>query len=322
MPYILEPENKRLSFHPIKHRDIHQMYKTQLSAHWVSEEVDMSKDLKSFEELDENTQHFVLMICAFFASSDFIVNDFLETFLNEITITEIKVLYDFQKSMENIHSETYSIMLDTLCKDLEKRERLQNAAINVPCIKQKSDWAYRWIKSQKNIAWRILANAVMEGIFFSGSFCAIYWLKNKNVLPGFCQANEYIARDERMHTQSACLIFRNYIEEDLKPSQEQVEKLFREAIEIETEFINKSIPIKLIGMSSFLMIQYIKNVANELLVDLGYKPIFEGVKNPFDFMQQLHLSSKTNFFEHRVTQYQKASSSETKTMFVEMDDGF
>jgi len=302
--YLLNPENERLTIYPIKNEAIWKAYKKQQAAFWTAEEIDFSKDYDHFLQLNTNEQHFIKMILAFFSSSDTIVNINLgERFSNDVKIREAIVTYDFQKMMENVHSETYSLQIDNIIKDLDEKHKLFNAVTEFPCIAEKAKWAMKWIESTESFAMRLIAFAIVEGVFFSGSFCSIFWLKKRNIMPGLCKSNELISRDEGMHTNFAILLYSmlsNKIEES------QVHGMFIDAVDIECKFICESLPCAMIGMNSELMTTYIKFVADRLLVDLGYSKLFN-VKNPFDFMESMSVEGKTNFFESRPTQYQNAS---------------
>ena len=304
MEPILDPKNNRLTVYPIKYTDIWIAYKKQIDAFWTTEEIDFSKDYDDFIKLNENEQYFIKMILSFFAASDTIVNINLgERFIQEVQIREAIIAYDFQKMMENIHNETYSLQIDNIIRNNEEKEKALNAIKNYPCIKRKADWAYKWIESRESYAQRLIAFAIVEGVFFSGSFCAIFWLKKKNIMPGLCDSNEFIARDEGMHTSFACLLysmFNERIDEDI------VHSMFKEAYEIERDFICDSLSCSLLGMNSELMSQYIRFVSDLLLVSLNYNKIWNET-NPFDFMESISMEGKTNFFESRPTQYQKAS---------------
>lgn len=304
MEPILDPKNNRLTVYPIKYTDIWRAYKKQIAAFWTTEEIDFSKDYDDFIKLNENEQYFIKMILSFFAASDTIVNINLgERFIQEVQIREAIIAYDFQKMMENIHNETYSLQIDNIIRNNEEKEKALNAIKNYPCIKRKADWAYKWIESRDSYAQRLIAFAIVEGVFFSGSFCAIFWLKKKNIMPGLCDSNEFIARDEGMHTAFACLLYSMFNE---RIDENIVHSMFKEAYEIERDFICDSLPCSLLGMNSELMSQYIRFVSDLLLVSLNYNKIWNET-NPFDFMESISMEGKTNFFESRPTQYQKAS---------------
>lgn len=302
--YLLNPENNRLTVYPIKNHAIWQSYKTQQAAFWTAEEIDFSKDYGDFIKLNSNEQHFIKMVLAFFSSSDTIVNINLgERFLQDVKIREAIVTYTWQMMMESIHSETYSLQIDNIVRDPEEKAQLFNAVKEFPCIAEKAAWALKWIESNESFAMRLIAFAIVEGVFFSGSFCSIYWLKKRNVMPGLCASNELIARDEGAHTKFAILLY-SMLESKLVESD--VHAMFQEAVEIETRFICESLPCALLGMNSDSMSQYIRFVSDRLLVELGYNKFFFE-SNPFNFMESISVEGKTNFFESRPTQYQKAS---------------
>jgi ribonucleoside-diphosphate reductase beta chain len=305
MEKILTPDDSRLVALPIVHSDMWEMYKKQVASFWVSEEIDLQQDLTDWAKLSENEKHFIKNILAFFAASDGIVNENLcERFANEVQYYEARSNYHFQMMMEDVHSETYSLLIDTYIKDKDEKAKLFDAVNTIPCVKKKADWAFRWIEDgDSNFAKRLVAFAIVEGVFFSGSFCAIFWLKKRGLMPGLTFSNELISRDEGMHTDFASLLYRDHITEKLDESD--VHEMFREAIEIESEFITESIPVSLIGMNADMMNEYIRFVADNLLQDLGCSPLFNA-KNPFDWMEMISLEGKTNFFEKRVSEYQKA----------------
>ena len=320
MEYITNPSNKRLTVHPIKDMDMWTSYKKMKAAFWTAEEIDFSKDYDDFNKLSTNAQHFIKMILAFFAASDMIVNmNLSERFINEITVTEAIITYQFQAMMENIHSEVYSLQIDNIIRDTTEKTSLLNALDNFQCIKKKADWALRWISSESPFVQRVIAFACVEGIFFSGSFASIFWLKKQNIMPGLCDSNELIARDEGMHTQFACLIkskCSTVLDETI------VHTIFKEAVAIEQEFICEALPCSLLGMNSTLMKQYIEFVADHLLISLEYKPIWK-TTNPFDFMESISMQGKTNFFESQPTQYQKAAVLNTgRTDIFNTNDDF
>jgi len=317
---LLSIDNNRLTVYPIQNKKIWEAYKTQMASFWTAEEIDFSNDYKDYCKLSENEQHFIKMVLAFFAASDTIVNINLgERFIREVQIREAIVAYTFQMAMESIHSEVYSLMIDNIIKDTEEKSRLFNAIIEYPCISKKSLWAQKWIESNAPFAQRLIAFAIVEGIFFSGSFCSIFWLKKRNLMNGLCDSNELIARDEGQHCDFAILLY-SMIEN--KVSEKVVHDMFKEAVEIEKEFICESLPCSLLGMNSELMTKYIEFVADRLLVSLKYNKIWGSV-NPFDFMESISMEGKTNFFESRPTQYQKASVLNTSTFensFKPLDD--
>lgn len=301
---LLSPENNRLTVYPIKNDKLWTAYKEQQAALWTAEEIDFSKDWDDFKKLSQNEQHFITMILAFFSASDTIVNiNLAERFTQEVQVREAIIAYQFQIMMENIHSEVYSLQIDNIVKDQNKKKKLLNAVEEFDCIKSKAQWAFKWIDSDSSFAQRLIAFAIVEGVFFSGSFCSIFWLKKKNLMPGLCDSNELIARDEGMHTDFACLLYSMI---NNKIDKNTVHQMFTEAVEIERIFICESLPCSLLGMNSESMTEYIKFVADRLLVTLGYEKIW-GASNPFDFMESISMEGVTNFFESRPTQYQKSS---------------
>jgi ribonucleoside-diphosphate reductase beta chain len=307
---ILESNNNRFVLFPIQHDDIWKFYKTAQASNWTAEEIDLSPDIFDWEnKLNDNERHFIKHVLAFFAASDGIVNENLaENFLSEVQYTEAKFFYGFQIAMENVHSETYSLLIDTYIKDNDEKNHLFNAIDTLDCVKKKADWALRWI-DEGNFAERLVAFAAVEGIFFSGSFCSIFWLKKRGLMPGLAFSNELISRDEGLHCDFACLLYNNYVVNKL--SKEAIEKIIVDAVDIEKEFVTDALPVKLIGMNSDLMTQYIEFVADRLLVELGNKKIYN-VSNPFDFMDMISIQGKTNFFEKRVGEYQKPGVLEGK----------
>lgn len=301
---ILMPNDNRFVLFPIQHDDIWQFYKRAEASFWTAEEIDLSPDLIDWEtKLNDNEKHFIKHILAFFAASDGIVNENLaENFLSEVQYTEAKFFYGFQVAIENIHSETYSLLIDTYIKDGTDKKHLFNAIDTIDCVRKKADWALRWI-DQGNFAERLVAFAAVEGIFFSGSFCSIFWLKKRGLMPGLAFSNELISRDEGLHCDFACLLYNNHVVNKL--DKKKVEEIILNAVEIEKEFIIDALPVKLIGMNSDLMSQYIEFVADRLLQELGNDKVYN-VSNPFDFMDMISIQGKTNFFEKRVAEYQKA----------------
>ncbi|QHT67599.1 ribonucleoside-diphosphate reductase [Rhodocytophaga rosea] len=301
-PLLVENKNRFVLF-PIQHNDIWQMYKQAEASFWTAEEIDLSPDLKDWATLNDGEKHFVSHVLAFFAASDGIVNENLATnFMNEVQFPEAKCFYGFQIMMENIHSETYSLLIDTYIKDSREKDKLFNALETVPCVTKKGEWALRWIQSE-SFTERIIAFAAIEGIFFSGSFCSIFWLKKRGLMPGLSFSNQLISRDEGLHCEFACLLYNNYVVNKL--SQERVYEIITDAVKIEKEFIIDALPAALIGMNSNLMSQYIEYVADFWLSRLGYNKYYN-TPNPFDFMDAISLQGKTNFFENRVAEYQKA----------------
>jgi len=315
---LLTPDDKRFVMFPIRDEDVWRMYKKQVDCFWRAEEIDLSKDLTDWNTLQEDEKFFVSMILAFFAASDGIVLENLALrFMSDVQLAEARAFYGFQMAMENIHSETYSILIDSYIRDDEEKTRLFEAIDHFPCIKKKADWAQKWIKdSRANFATRLIAFACVEGIFFSGAFCSIFWLKKRGLLPGLTFSNELISRDEALHTEFAILL---YSKLGKKVSKARVTEIIREAVDIETEFICDALPCRLIGMNSDMMIQYIQFVADRLSVQLGYEKIYN-TPNPFTFMEMISLQSKTNFFEKRVSDYALATKVKDNDIFVLSDD--
>ena len=301
---ILEPNDGRFVLFPRQHNDIWSFYKKAEASFWTAEEIDLSADIIDWEnKLNENEKHFVKHVLAFFAASDGIVNENLaENFLSEVQYTEAKFFYGFQVAIENIHSETYSLLIDSYIKDSAEKNYLFNAINTMSCVRRKADWALKWIE-KGSFAQRLVAFAAVEGIFFSGSFCSIFWLKKRGLMPGLGFSNELISRDEGLHCDFACLLYNNHLVNKL--SKDEVLEIILDAVEIEKEFILEALPVKLIGMNSDLMSQYIEFVADRLLLELGNDKVFN-VTNPFDFMDMLSIQGKSNFFEKRVSEYQKA----------------
>lgn len=300
---LLRDNPRRFVIFPIQYHDIWQMYKKAEASFWTVEEVDLSKDLGDWEKLKSGEKLFISHVLAFFAASDGIVNENLvERFSQEVQVTEARCFYGFQIAMENVHSEMYSLLIDTYIRDPKERDHLFNAIETLPCVKRKADWAMNWISSKNaNFGERCVAFAAVEGIFFSGSFAAIFWLKKRGLMPGLTFSNELISRDEGLHTDFACLMFKHLVQ---KPSQERVIGIIREAVVIEQEFLTKALPCDLLGMNCDLMSQYIEFVADRLLQELGIEKIYN-TKNPFSFMEFISLEGKTNFFEKKVGEYQK-----------------
>ncbi len=315
---LLTPDDNRFVMFPIKCDDIWKMYKKQVDCFWRAEEIDLSKDLTHWETLNADEKYFVSMILAFFAASDGIVLENLASrFMNDVQLAEARAFYGFQIAMENIHSETYSLLIETYIKDKEEKHKFFNAISNYPCIKKKSDWAQKWIHDNRSsFATRLVAFACVEGIFFSGAFCSIYWLKKRGLMPGLTFSNELISRDEALHCEFAVLL---YSKLQKKIDKARIHEIIKEAVEIETEFICEALPCKLIGMNSELMTQYIKFVADRLSLQLGYKKIYN-VSNPFDFMELISLESKTNFFEKRNDSYALANKTSDDNVFEFTED--
>lgn len=301
---ILQDNPGRFVLFPIEHNDIWKFYKQQEACFWTAEEIDLAQDIQDWDnKLNDDEKHFVKHILAFFAASDGIVNENIAlNFVNEVQYTEAKMFYGFQIMMENIHSETYSLLIDSYIKDKTEQLNLFNAIETIPAIKKKAEWALRWIENG-TFTERLIAFAAVEGIFFSGSFCSIFWLKKRGLMPGLTFSNELISRDEGMHCDFACHLFNNHIENKL--SESQIKEIIVSALAIEKEFILEALPVRLIGMNSDLMSQYLEFVTDRLLMALGCSKVYNS-ENPFDFMQNIALQGKTNFFEKRVAEYQKA----------------
>ena len=318
MEHILQENKDRFVMFPLKYHDIWEMYKTAEMSFWTAEEIDLAQDLTDWnEKLNDNEKHFIKMVLAFFAASDGIVNENLaENFLKEVQYPEAKSFYGFQIAMENVHSETYSLLIDTYIKDSAEKDRLFHAIDNFPSIKEKADWALKWIASD-SFDERLIAFAAVEGIFFSGSFCSIFWLKKRGLMPGLSFSNELISRDEGLHCQFATLLHNRYIKD--KVSEERIKEIICSAVDIERTFITESLPVSLIGMNSKLMEQYIEFTADFWLQALGCQKVYN-VENPFDFMDMISLQGKTNFFEKRVAEYQKVSDKDID--FDNLDDDF
>jgi ribonucleotide reductase beta subunit family protein with ferritin-like domain len=299
-PLLIEDDNRFVMF-PIQHEDVWNMYKKQVDCFWRAEEVDLSKDLTDWENLDGNEKHFISMILAFFAASDGLVIENLGLrFMSEVQNSEARAFYGFQIAMENIHSQMYSMLIETYIKDREEKHKLFNALESFECIKKKGTWAKKWINDNRStFATRLVAFACVEGIFFSGAFCSIYWLKKRGLLPGLTFSNELISRDEALHTEFAVLL---YSKLNKKINKNRIYEIVKEAVEIEKVFITEALPCRLIGMNSQLMSQYIEFIADRLVVQLGYNKIYNS-PNPFDFMELISVESKTNFFEKRVSEY-------------------
>jgi ribonucleoside-diphosphate reductase beta chain len=300
---LLEENKDRFVLFPIKYPKIWEMYKKSEQSFWTAEEVDLHADLKDWEKLTNDEKHFIKHVLAFFAASDGIVNENLAiNFMNEVQLPEARCFYGFQIMMENIHSEMYSLLIDTYIKDSGEKNYLLKAIDTVACVKKKADWALRWI-GNGSFAERLIAFAAVEGIFFSGSFCSIFWLKKRGLMPGLSTSNEFISRDEGMHCDFACLLY-SMLENKLPETQ--VQTIIRDAVAYEHEFVTDALPVSLIGMNAKMMCQYIEFVADRLLVALGCEKVYNST-NPFDFMEMISLQGKTNFFEKRVSEYKKAS---------------
>ena len=311
-PILTENPNRYVMF-PIEDHDIWKQYKKQMDCFWRAEEVDLSKDYKDWEKLTSNEKHFIKMVLAFFAASDGIVLENLGMrFMSEVQISEARAFYGFQIMMENIHSEMYSLLIDSYIKDREEKTKLFKAVENFECINKKANWAIKWIHDKRSaFATRLVAFACVEGIFFSGSFCAIYWLKKRGLMPGLTFSNELISRDEGMHTDFAVLL---YTKLQKKISKARIYEIIKEAVEIEKEFICEALPCRLIGMNQDNMKQYIEFVADRLVVQLGYDKIYNSA-NPFDFMEMISIEGKTNFFEKRVGDYSLSNNVKDDSAF-------
>src|SRR5689334_6761068 len=300
---ILKENKDRFVLFPIRQHDIWKYYKQAEASFWTAEEIDLSHDQRDWVNLNDGERHFITHVLAFFAASDGIVNENLaEHFVSEVQYTEAKFFYGFQIAIENIHSETYSLLIDTYVKDPKEKDRLFHAIETMSCVKKKADWALRWI-GEGSFQERLVAFAAVEGIFFSGSFCSIFWLKKRGLMPGLSFSNELISRDEGLHCDFACLLYTKHLLNKL--NKKTVETIIRDPVEIEKEFVTDALPVNLIGMNAKLMQQYIEFVADRLLVELGNEKVYNAT-NPFDFMEMISLQGKTNFFEKRVGEYQKA----------------
>jgi ribonucleoside-diphosphate reductase beta chain len=317
---LLRENKDRFVILPINYPAIWDMYKKHEASFWTAEEIDLSGDLKDWENLNDGERHFISHILAFFAASDGIVNENLAVnFMSEVQVPEARCFYGFQIMMENIHSETYALLIDTYVKDAVEKDRLFHAIDTVPCVGKKAEWALKWINNG-TFAQRLVAFAAVEGIFFSGSFCSIFWLKKRGLMPGLTFSNELISRDEGMHCEFACLLY-SMLENKLP--QDEVTEIIRDAVEIEKEFVTDALPVNLIGMNAKLMSQYIEFVADRWLDELGYDKLYNAT-NPFDFMEMISLQGKTNFFEKRVGDYQKSGvlASDAKSQAFSLDEDF
>ena len=318
---LLSEEEKRYVIFPIRHEEIWKMYKKAEANFWTAEELDLSKDLKDFQlKMNDGERYFVENVLAFFAASDGIVNENLvERFCNDVQVLEAKFFYGFQIAVENIHSETYSLLIDTYVKDNIKKEKLFNAIETIPSVKKKADWALRWINdTSSTFGTRVIAFAAVEGIFFSGSFCSIFWLKKRGLMPGLCHSNELISRDEGLHTEFAVLMYSMLKD---KPSKEVILQIIQEAVELEKEFITESLPCDLIGMNKDLMKQYIEHISDRLLLMIGLEKVYN-VENPFPWMELISVQGKTNFFEKRVGEYANIANSNHQDNVFSTDGDF
>ncbi|MEI2758914.1 MAG: ribonucleoside-diphosphate reductase small subunit [Bacteroidia bacterium] len=317
---LLRENKERFVLLPINYPKVWEMYKKHEQSFWTAEEIDLHPDLVDWEnKLNDDERHFIKHVLAFFAASDGIVNENLAVnFMSEVQIPEARCFYGFQIMMENIHSETYSLLIDAYIKDPKEKHYLFNAIETVPCVKKKADWALRWIQNG-SFAERLVAFAAVEGIFFSGSFCSIFWLKKRGLMPGLTFSNELISRDEGLHCDFACLLYSML---QNKMTQEQVHTIIKDAVNCEHEFVTDALPVSLIGMNAKLMCQYIEFVADRLLVSLGYSKIYNAA-NPFDFMEMISLQGKTNFFEKRVGEYKKAGVAQSQeSQKIRFDEDF
>lgn len=317
---LLQEDPNRFVLFPIERADIWEYYKKAQASFWTAEEIDLSQDQKDWNNLKEGEQHFIKHVLAFFAASDGIVNENLGVnFMQEVQSAEARCFYGFQIMMENIHSETYSLLIDTYIKDGVEKDRLFNALETVPCVKKKGEWALKWINSD-NFAERLVAFAAVEGIFFSGSFCSLFWLKKRGLMPGLTFSNELISRDEGLHCDFACLLYSKLVN---KLTEQRIHEIITDAVQIEQEFVTSALPVSLIGMNAKTMSQYIEFVADRLLISLGYGKIYNST-NPFDFMEMISIQGKTNFFEKKVAEYQKAGvmNSDAAQSQFSMDEDF
>lgn len=307
MEKLLEENPNRFVLFPIQHPDIWEFYKKAEASFWTAEEIDLSDDLDDYNKLTDGERHFVNNVLAFFAASDGIVNENLcENFVSEVQYTEAKFFYSFQMMMENIHSETYSLLIDTYVKDTQEQMKYLTAIETIPAVRKKAEWALNWIGSE-SFGERLIAFAAVEGIFFSGSFCSIFWLKKRGLMPGLSFSNELISRDEGLHCDFACHLHEHHLSN--KVPKNKIKEIILSALDIEKEFITESLPVDLIGMNSALMKQYLEFVSDRLLLDLGCEKVYN-TNNPFDFMQNIALQNKTNFFEKRVAEYAKSNVGE------------
>jgi ribonucleoside-diphosphate reductase beta chain len=317
---ILEPNESRFVLFPIKYDQIWKMYKQAEASFWTTEEIDLSHDLIDWDKLNDNERHFISHVLAFFAASDGIVNENLVlNFMKDVQIPEARCFYGFQIAIENIHAETYSLLIDTYIKNPVEKDKMFNALQTLPCVKKKADWAMKWIDESPSFAHRLVAFAAVEGIFFSGSFCSVFWLKKRGLMPGLCFSNELISRDEGLHCDFACLLFGMM---QNRPSNEEVTSIITDAVMFEKEFVTDALPVSLIGMNAELMGQYIEFVADRLLQSLGCNKFYNAT-NPFPWMEMISLQGKTNFFEKRVGEYQKSGvMAEKDSQVFSLDEDF
>jgi ribonucleoside-diphosphate reductase subunit M2 len=310
---LLQPDENRFVMFPIRHDDVWELYQKSVDSFWKTEDIDFSKDLTDWKQLTHDEQTFIKMVLAFFAASDgVIVENLALRFMTEVQAPEIRAFYAFQNFMENVHSQTYSLMIDTYIDDPEEKMKLLHAVEHYPCIKKKSDWARKWISDNRSsFATRLLAFAIVEGVYFSSSFASIFWLKKKNILPGLCLSNEYISRDESMHVDHAVLLYNKL---KRKVPKKRFVEIMKEAVDIEIDFITVSIPCRMIGMNANLMCDYIRFCSDRLALLMGYDKIYNSA-NPFDFMEHISIQKKTNFFEHRVSDYALANKTKGDDCF-------
>ena len=304
MDPILAPSNDRFILFPVRYQKIWELYKRQMAVFWTAEEIDLVPDLTDWEKLNKGEKHFISHVLSFFAASDGIVGENLSMrFYNDVQIPEARCFYGFQIAMENIHSEMYGLLIDTYIKDPEQKDKLFHAIDHLSCVKKKAHWALKWIESSASFAERLVAFAAVEGIFFSGSFCAIFWLKKRGLMPGLCTSNEFISRDEGLHCEFACLLH-STLQKNEQLDEKKIQQIICSAVEIEKEFVTDALPVSLIGMNAKMMGQYIEFIADYWLEHLGASRIYNS-KNPFDWMELISLEGKTNFFEKRVSEYQR-----------------
>lgn len=317
---ILTEERNRFVLFPIQYDAIWKMYKQHEASFWTAEEIDLTQDLVDWEKLNDDERHFIKHVLAFFAASDGIVNENLViNFMKQVQLAEARCFYGFQIAIENIHAETYSLLIDTYIKDPTEKDYLFNAMEHLPCVQKKAKWALDWIDNAPSFGHRLIAFAAVEGIFFSGSFCSIFWLKNRGLMPGLAFSNELISRDEGLHCDFACLLY-SMLQE--KPADEEAIGIITDAVVFEKEFVTDALPVSLIGMNAELMCQYIEFVADRLLISLGYSKVYNA-ENPFPFMDLINLQGKTNFFEKRVGDYQKSGVMASKEQQVfNLEDDF
>lgn len=320
MEPILEEDPDRFCLFPIKHHDLWEAYQTHQKAYWKAEEIDFSKDRTDFESLTEDEQHFIENVLGFFATADGIVNEnIVENLCSIVQYPEARFFYGFQIMMENIHSHVYSLQIESIIPEYDRRMALFSAIKDVPCIKKKAEWALRWLTNKEcSLAERLVAFAVVEGVLFSGSFCAVYWLQERGIMPGLTFSNQFIARDEGLHTKFAVLLYNNHIVNKL--STKEIHEIVRSGVETEIEFVREALKCDLIGMNSRLMVEYVKYVADGLL-DMLKVPMLYNVENPFEFMERISIEGKTNFFEHRVSEYKDPFAGGKERVFT-LDEEF